>query len=151
MKKFFLVILFTFMVSTFIDAQNTVSEHSLIKEMHSLIEKYTQARDKSDTLLLESILTPEVDQLVSSGTWRRGKPESMSGMLRSSDSNPGSRKITVEKVRFLNSECAIVDTRYEIQNANGTDRKMWSTFIVVLSENTWKISAIRNMLPAGQN
>jgi len=42
-----------------------------------------------------------------------------------------------------------VDARYEIQNADGTTRKMWDTFIVVLDNDAWKISAIRNMLPAG--
>ncbi|TDI72183.1 MAG: DUF4440 domain-containing protein, partial [Bacteroidetes bacterium] len=35
-------------------------------------------------------------------------------------------------------------------NADGTARKMWSTFIVVRNEDGWKIAAIRNMLPAGQ-
>jgi hypothetical protein len=46
---------------------------------------------------------------------------------------------------------AIVDCRYEIQNTDGTVRKMWSTFIVVADKETWKIKAIRNMLPAPNN
>jgi hypothetical protein len=44
----------------------------------------------------------------------------------------------------------IADARYEIQNADGTARKMWSTFIVVYQDDAWKITAIRNMLLAGQ-
>jgi len=71
-------------------------------------------------------------------------------MLQSSESNPGSRKLIVEKIRFLNKESAIADARYEIQNTDGTTRKMWSTFIVVNQKNSWKITAIRNMLPTGQ-
>jgi len=47
----------------------------------------------------------------------------------------------------LNAESALVDTRYEIANADGSIRKMWSTFIVVYEGNRWKITAIRNMLP----
>ena len=70
-------------------------------------------------------------------------------MLQSSENNPGTRKLIIEKMRFFNSESGIVDARYEIQNADGTVRKMWSTFIVVYTENMWKITGIRNMLPAG--
>jgi hypothetical protein len=74
----------------------------------------------------------------------------MKGMMQSSESTPGTRIFIIEKIRLLNSECGIVDARYQIQNSDGTVRKMWSTFIVVYSENMWKITAIRNMLPAGQ-
>ena len=150
MKSIFLLILFTLMVTTLIYAQDTRSNNIQKQDIHSLIEKYSQAREMKDTVLLESILATNVDQLVSSGKWRNGKDESMEGMLQSSASNPGTRKIIVEKIRFFNSECGIVDARYEIQNADGTARKMWSAFIVVYNENMWKITAIRNMLPAGQ-
>ena len=117
--------------------------------IHSLIDQYTQARETGDTVLLDGILAPDVDQLVSSGTWRNNKKESMKGMLRSSQNNPGTRIITIEKVRMLNTSSAIVDTKYEIENDDGSIRKMWSTFVVVYHEDRWKISAIRNMLPAG--
>jgi len=69
-------------------------------------------------------------------------------MLRSSESNPGSRKLIIEKIRFITTESAIVDARYEIQNPDGTVRKMWSTFVVVRENKMWKITAIRNMLPS---
>lgn len=55
-------------------------------------------------------------------------------MMRSSESNPGSRKIIIDKIKYLTNSAAVVDARYEIQNADGSIRKMWSTFIVV-SEN----------------
>jgi hypothetical protein len=70
-------------------------------------------------------------------------------MLRSSASTPGTRTLQIEKTRLLNTTCAIVDCKYEIKNADGTPRKMWSTFVVVTDKGTWKISAIRNMLPSG--
>jgi len=44
---------------------------------------------------------------------------------------------------------AIADGPYEI--AGGQDaaaRKMWSSFVMVRADGGWKISAIRNMLPA---
>lgn len=149
MKTIILFVLVNVVGTTIMHAQESIANEQK-QDIHSLIDTYTQAREKKDAVLLESILATDIDQLVSSGTWRRGKEESMKGMLRSSQSNPGTRSIIIENIRFLNSECGIVDARYEIQNADGTTRKMWSTFIVVYNENMWKISAIRNMLPSGQ-
>ena len=131
-------------------AQETMPKKKPERDIYSLIDKYSQAREKKDTALLKSILATDVDQLVSSGEWRNGIHESMEGMLRSSKSNPGTRTITIEKIRFLNTESGIVDARYEIKNTDGTKRKMWSTFIVVYYEDMWKITAIRNMLPTRQ-
>jgi hypothetical protein len=93
---------------------------------------------------------PDVDQLVSTGEWRDGIQSSVKGMLRSSASTPGTRTLTVEKIRLASSSSAIVDCRYEIKNDDGSLRKMWSTFVVVAEKGGWKISAIRNMLPSGQ-
>jgi uncharacterized protein (TIGR02246 family) len=150
MKKNFLFICFYLIASTFLSAQDTTANKDQKQAIYSLIDQYTQAREKRDTVLLISLLTTDVDQLVSSGEWRQGISGATAGMMRSSESNPGTRSIKIEKIRFLNPEAAIVDARYEIQNANGTARRMWSTFIVVYKEGNWKITAIRNMLPAGQ-
>jgi hypothetical protein len=76
-----------------------------------------------------------------------GIREAVKGMLRSSERNPGSRKLIVEKIRFLDSKNGVADARYEIQNPDGTKRRMRSTFIVVYQNGAWKIAAIRNMLP----
>ena len=147
MKNTFLFLLLNSVVMTFANAQETTITDKQHQDIYSLIAKYVEAREKLDTVLLKSILTNDVDQLVSSGTWRHGKNESMEGMMRSSESNPGNRKIIIEKIRLFNSESGIVDTRYEIENIDGTVRKMWSTFVVVYIEEMWRITAIRNMLP----
>lgn len=148
MKNIFLFILFNLLATTFLYGQDAIVIDK--QEINSLIDNYAQAREKKDALMLRSILTTDMDQLVSSGEWRNGIDASMKGMLRSSVGNPGSRTIIVEKIRFLNSECGIADARYEILNADGTARKMWSTFMVVYKGEGWKIAAIRNMLPTGQ-
>ena len=148
MKKTTIFILFIFIIPTCIFAQNTSDINKQKQEIYSLIEKYTQSRETLDTVLLKSILTPDIDQLVSSGEWRTGIEGAMKGMVRSSTSNPGKRTLKVEKIRFINPESAIADARYEIENADGTSRKMWSTFIVIQENKKWKITAIRNMLPA---
>jgi hypothetical protein len=120
------------------------------KSLTNLIDQYSEARAKSDTVLLKSILTTDIDQLVSTGEWRNGMRPAVKGMLNSSSNNTGKRTLTVEKIKMLNASCAVVDCRYEIQEANGSMRKMWSTFIAVSEKGKWKISAIRNMLPSSQ-
>jgi hypothetical protein len=118
-------------------------------EIHILIGQYSKARETQDPVLLKNILSGEVDQLVSSGEWRIGIDEAIAGMMRSSNANPGDRRLIVDKIKFLNSQTGIVDCRYEIINDDGSVRRMWSTFIVVSREDGWKIAGIRNMLPSG--
>jgi hypothetical protein len=72
-------------------------------------------------------------------------------MMRSSANSPGTRRLVVEKIQGITAASAIVDCRYEIKNADGSTRKMWSTFIVVEEKGVWKIMSIRNMLPAAAN
>lgn len=147
MKNTVLLILFYTLSTSWIKAQQLIATPKQKQDIYTLINQYAQAREKKDTVLLKNILTVDIDQLVSSGEWRTGMSESVKGMLKSSENNSGSRKIIVDKIRLLNSASGIVDARYEIQNQDGTERKMWSTFVVVYNRNKWKISAIRNMLP----
>lgn len=150
MKYTFLFALCAFMAMPLIYSQDTLSNTERKQGIYALVDSYAQARENKDTVLLEKILTTDVDQLVSSGMWRRGKKESMKGMLKSSTNKPGTRTLKIEKIRFLDPRYAIADARYQIENADGSVRKMWSTFIVVYEEDQWKITAIRNMLPAGR-
>jgi len=150
MKNILLLLLFNISGIMFLYAQNNIPNDQQRKDITALIDQYTHAREKKDTTLLKAILTDDIDQLVSSGEWRNGMSESVKGMMRSSANTPGTRTLNVEKIRMLNSNIAIVDCGYEIQNTNGTLRKMWSTFIVISKNENWKISAIRNMLPAAQ-
>ncbi|WP_111671771.1 YybH family protein [Algoriphagus litoralis] len=117
-------------------------------KIHKLIEDYSLARETRDTALLRNILTEDVDQLVSSGEWRNGIQAAIDGMLRSSTTNPGSRKLHVEKIKFLSDEIALVDCRYIITSSTGEDRNLWSSFTVIFHRKSWKISAIRNMSPS---
>lgn len=150
MKNIFLLLLFNTAVTSFLHGQNVIPDDKQRKDIYFLIDKYSQSREKRDTFLLKSILTIDVDQLVSTGEWRNGIDASVKGMLNSSANSPGTRTLNIEKIRLLNPNNAIVDCKYEIPNPDGTIRKMWSTFIVVADQGIWKISAIRNMLPTGQ-
>jgi hypothetical protein len=121
------------------------------RKLYKLIELYSLAREKQDTVLLKSILTADIDQLVSTGEWRHGLSASIKGMLRSSASSAGNRTITVDKIKYMGTDAAIIDTRYDVPNADGSVRKMWSCFIAIKDRDDWKISAIRNMMPTGPN
>ena len=115
-----------------------------------LIDQYAEARQSKDSTLLSSLLTEDIDQLVSSGVWRRGYEESFAGMMHSSVVNAGTRTLRVEHIRFLNPITALADARYVIQNDDGSARKMWSTFVLAQKQGKWKIAGIRNMLPAAR-
>jgi hypothetical protein len=145
MKRPILCLLITTIISSFAQAQ--ISEKQK-RDLSSVIDQYSEAREKRDTVLLKNILTNDIDQLVSTGEWRDGMGTAVKGMLASSATTPGTRKLVVEKIKLLTSSSAIVDCRYEIQNTDGSQRKMWSTFVLVDNNGKWKISAIRNMLPS---
>lgn len=146
MKNSFVTTLFILTFCAIGYGQGPAPDEVQKKDISALIDNYSRAREEMDTLLLKRILTKDVDQLVSTGEWRNGIGASVKGMLSSSGNNPGTRTLTVEKIRMLDQSAAIVDCRYEIQS--GTEmRKMWSTFVVVSEKGVWKISAIRNMLP----
>ena len=149
MRSILLLLLQVSAVS-FLNAQNEIANNNLQKEIAAVIDKYSDARERRDTVLLKTILTADVDQLVSNGEWRNGITASVQGMLRSSATTPGTRSLVIDKTKMINSTAAIVDCRYDIKNADGSDRKMWSSFILVREKGNWKISAIRNMLPATQ-
>ena len=133
-----------------VHAQYIAPDDQLRKAIADIIEQYSQAREKGDTLLLKTLLTSAVDQLVSTGVWRNGIGAAVEGMVQSSTASPGIRTLHIEKMRLFNPNSAIVDCRYEIQSKDGNSRKMWSSFIVVADKGIWKITAIRNMLPASQ-
>ncbi len=123
--------------------------HPEAQAVKDLVAAYADARETRDPEAVRSLFTDDADQLVSSGTWRRGREALVRGMLESSRRNPGSRSLAVETVRFPAPGSALADARYVIKGPEGTeDRKMWSTFLCVRTADGWRISAIRNMLPA---
>ncbi len=115
----------------------------------ALVAAYADARETRDPAAIRKLFTESADQLVSSGVWRRGREALVEGMLGSSRRNPGSRSLDVESVRFPAAVTAVADARYVIKGVDGAaDRRMWSTFLCVRTDDGWRIAAIRNMLPA---
>lgn len=148
MKTTFFLFLIILCHSQFSAAYGEPAGPEIDRKIRELVASYNQARETQDARLLESILVEDIDQLVSNGEWRRGRDTALAGMRSSSSSRPGKRTLTVDTVRLLSPGCAIADARYEIENPDGSLRKMWSCFVVTLEDGRWKIAAIRNMLPA---
>lgn len=148
MRKILLLGVFVAGLSASLPGQNNLPGSKDRQAISALIAQYQLARETRDTALLRGLFDKDIDQLVSSGEWRTGIDASLQGMLNSSANNPGTRSLRVDRVRKLSAAVALVDCRYEIQQINGTTRNMWSSFTVIKSKGNWKITAIRNMLPA---
>jgi uncharacterized protein (TIGR02246 family) len=118
-------------------------------DVRGIVQKYVAARESMDASAIEALFAPEADQLVSSGEWRKGRAAVVKGTLASSQSTGGKRSISVESIRFVARDVAIVDGRYELTGlAGGKTRQMWTTLLMIREGQNWKITAIRNMLPA---
>src|SRR6187397_2939274 len=116
MKKTALLLLSHLACIIVLYGQDIKVSDKLQKEITTLIDQYSQAREKRDTVLLKTILTPDVDQLVSTGEWRVGLNAAVAGMMKSSANSPGTRTLHLEKIQTLSATSAIADCRYEIQN-----------------------------------
>lgn len=117
--------------------------------IRAVVAKYVDARERIDAKAVEELFTSDADQLVSSGEWRKGRDAVVSGTMASSRNSGGKRSIVVESVRMVTPDVAIADGRYELTGlAGGAARSMWTTLVLKRTGNVWRISAIRNMLPA---
>jgi uncharacterized protein (TIGR02246 family) len=124
-------------------------QHNDEVAIRQVVSKYVDARERRDPKAVEELFTNDADQLVSSGEWRRGRDAVVRGTMESSSRTGGKRSITVESVRMVTPDVAIADGRYELTGlAGGATRNMWTTLVLKRTEKGWRISAIRNMLPA---
>jgi uncharacterized protein (TIGR02246 family) len=128
-------------------AQSPAARSSDEAAVRSVVSSYVNARELRDPASIERLFTAEADQHTTSGEWRRGRAAVIRGSMESSAVNPGKRSITIETVRFITANVAIADGRYEI-TAGTNVRRMWTTIILERDNGAWRITAIRNMLPA---
>ena len=117
-------------------------------DIRMLVGRYVEARNGRDETALRNLFTSDADQLVSNGEWRRGVEALIRGAMASSRKEAGNSSITVESVRFVTPDVAIVDGRYRTSSDQGVVRNMWTTLVTRRTDANWRISAIRNMVPA---
>lgn len=118
------------------------------RAVRDVIAQYMRARNDKDAGAIRRLFTPDADQLVSTGEWRKGLGNLIRGTTASSRKEVGQSSIAIENVRLIDPDVAIVDGRYRTTSVNGTVRNMWTTLIVKRAEGEWRITAIRNMFPA---
>jgi uncharacterized protein (TIGR02246 family) len=114
--------------------------------IRDVVRQYSDARNRGDEKALAALFVEGADQLVSSGEWRRGRDAVVKGSIASTAG--GQRTFTVETLRMVSADVAIVDSRYDIGADTATARRMWAAWILVKWPEGWRIAAIRNMLPA---
>jgi uncharacterized protein (TIGR02246 family) len=115
--------------------------------VRAVVRSYVEAREARDPGAIAALFTEDADQLTSSGEWRRGREAVVKGAQASSARSEGKRTIIVETVRFLGADVALADGRYEIASGD-SERKMWASLTLTRTAGGWRITAIRNMLPA---
>ncbi len=118
------------------------------RAVRDVIAQYMRARNDKDAEAVRRLFTPDADQLVSTGEWRRGMDDLVRGTTASSQKETGQSSIAIDRIRFIDRDVAIADGRYQTTSVDGTVRKMWTTLIVKRTKEGWRITAIRNMLPA---
>jgi uncharacterized protein (TIGR02246 family) len=116
--------------------------------VRKVVAEYMKARNSKDAEAVRRLFTEDADQLVSTGEWRRGIDDLVRGTSASSQREAPKSSIDVERVRFVDPTVALVDGRYRTVSRDGTTRYMWTTMIMKSVGHDWRISAIRNMLPA---
>ena len=111
--------------------------------IRDVVQKYVDAREARDPKAVEALFTEDADQLVSDGQWRKGRDTIVKGTLESSQRAGGKRTIDVQSVRLISKDVAIADGRY-----NAGTRQMWTSIVLSRKAGKWRITGIRNMLPA---
>lgn len=118
------------------------------QKIRTVVAEYMAARNENSPEAVRRLFTPDADQLVSTGEWRKGIADLVRGTSASSRKEAGKSSITIEAVRQLDPDVSIVDGRYRTVSLNGATREMWTTLVLKRIGADWRITAIRNMLPA---
>lgn len=143
-----LLILICVLAAIRVMAQQPAAAKADEAAVRDIVQRYTEAREANDPKAIELLFTADADQYTSAGEWRRGLPAVVKGMLATSASNPGIRAITVQAVRFVTPDVAIVDGEYRTGTAT---QRLWTTLVVRREAKGWRIAGIRNMAPTGQS
>jgi uncharacterized protein (TIGR02246 family) len=128
-------------------AQGTLSGTDS-KALRAVVAEYMRARNDKDAEAVRRLFTKDADQLVSNGEWRKGLEALIQGTSASSQKEASKSTITVEDMRLLDEQVAIVDGRYQTTSLGGQVRNMWTTLVMRRTAEGWRIAAIRNMLPS---
>lgn len=115
-----------------------------------VVERFDETRNTGDWKGFAALFAKEADQLISSGTWRKGPEDIAKGMqeIASTAYKGATHKTTSDRVRMLAPGVAISDGTFTITNiAGGGGRKGLVTMVLVKDGGEWRIAAARSMVP----
>jgi uncharacterized protein (TIGR02246 family) len=115
-----------------------------------ILQDHDEARNRSDWKAMGQLFVDDAEQLTSTGEWRKGRAEIEKGVAqRMATVYKGGKYLTkIETVRMLTPSVALVDGTFEIANiAGGASRRGHTTYILVKSDDRWRIAAARSMVP----
>jgi hypothetical protein len=108
-------------------------------------QEFILRRESGDEAGLRALLTPTSDQRLTSGRMRSGREAVVNGSLDSTRNSGGKRSITLESIRYLGTDVAIANGRYDsLGRSDGTDLHMLTTIVFWRIDGKWYIDAIRN-------
>lgn len=124
------------------DRPNRSADDSAIRRV---TQEFILRREDGDEAGLRALLTVNCDQRLTSGRMRSGRDAVVSGSLASTRNSGGKRLITLESIRFLGTDVAIANGRYDsLGRSDGTDLHMLTTIVFWRVDGEWRIDAIRN-------
>jgi uncharacterized protein (TIGR02246 family) len=127
--------------------QNEDSRAADEAEIRRVVAAFIATREADDSDSLRVLLTEDADQQVTSGALRSGREAVVEGSLTTTRDTGGERRISVESLRFVTPDVAIVDGAYDILGRRDGDRHYRTTMVMKREAGAWKIAAIRNMQP----
>jgi uncharacterized protein (TIGR02246 family) len=141
-----LVTMLTVLTATAQETQERAADEAAIRQV---VAAFIGTREADDAESLAALLTEDVDQQVTSGALRVGREQVVRDSLATTVATGGERHIDIDTIRFLGSDVAIADGDYDIVGRlDGVDRHYRTTMVLTRRDGTWRIAAIRNMLPA---
>lgn len=116
--------------------------------IRAVVAGFIDRRDANDVDGLKALLTLDVDQMLTSARFRSGRDAVVEGSVSTTQSTGGSRTIELDSIRFIAPDVAIVDGPYlSLGRADGSDLRMHTSIVLTRENGTWRIAAIRNMVP----
>jgi uncharacterized protein (TIGR02246 family) len=147
MRMCFLSVLVIVLAATASAGSAQATDEAAIRRV---VERFDETRNTGDWKGFAALFAKEADQLISSGTWRKGPEGIAKGMqeIASTAYKGATHKTTSDRVRMLAPGVAISDGTFTITNiAGGGGRKGLVTMVLVKDGGEWRIAAARSMVP----
>ena len=136
----------SFPVASFAQGSAGADEGAIRK----IVQQHDQTRSSGDWKGAAALYVEDGTTLTSAGEWRRGRASIEKGgaALGGAVYKGAKYSTTVNTVRLLAPTVALADASFEISGIGGSGtRKGNSTYVLVKSGETWRIAAVRSMVP----